>query len=155
MNYTFFKLLHILSSTVLFGTGIGTAYFMLQAYRSQDVRAIAVVSRHVVMADYIFTTPAVIIQPLTGLFLMHFLHLHFTTRWISLALFLYVLIGACWLPVVWLQVKMSEMAKHAAANQCDLPERFHRYFKRWFLLGWPAFVSVIIIFYLMIYKSPQ
>lgn len=153
MDYNTLKLIHILSSTILFGTGLGIAFFMLQAYRSKNLQAIKVVSKYVVMADYIFTTPAVIIQFITGYLLMLKLGHSFSEQWLKWAIIFYILIGLCWLPVVWIQIKLREIADNAHENYSELPKKFHNYFETWFILGWPAFILVVLIFYLMVFKT--
>jgi uncharacterized membrane protein len=145
---------HILSSTLLFGTGLGTAFHGWMAHRSGDLRAIVVVSRNVVIADWLFTAPAVVVQPITGAWLAWQTGVPFTTGWLALALGLYVVTGACWLPVVWLQIRMHQLATTALRSGGSLPPLYFTYSKRWFMLGWPAFISVIAIFYLMVFK-PQ
>src|SRR5687768_2751113 len=114
MEYLIVKWLHILSSTFLFGTGIGSAFYMLFASLSRDTRAIAVVTKHVVIADWLFTTPTIVLQPLTGFYLMHLAGFPLMTPWILHSLGLYILAGACWLPVVWMQIRMRNMAQQAA-----------------------------------------
>lgn len=151
-TYGLLKLIHILSSTLLFGTGLGTAYYMFCADKSGDLKAIAVVSRHVVTADLIFTTPAIIIQPLSGYFLMRTMGYGWSEAWIVASVGLYVLAGACWLPVVWLQIRMRNLANQAVDDGSSLPPRYRCYMRTWFILGWPAFLAVIIIFFLMIFK---
>jgi len=150
MLYLTIKWLHILSSTVLFGTGAGTAFFMLMANRSGDVRAIAWATRTVVLADWLFTTPAVIFQPLSGIALVYLAHYPLTALWLVAALALYVVAGACWLPVVWLQLRMRALAQAAVAQNAALPDIYHRYFRWWFGLGCLAFPAVIAIFWLMV-----
>lgn len=150
MLYLTIKWLHILSSTVLFGTGVGTAFFMLMAHRSGDVRAIAWATRTVVLADWLFTTPSVIFQPLSGLMLVHLAHYPMTAAWLVAALILYVFAGACWLPVVWLQLRMRDLAAQAETHGAALPDIYHRYFRRWFVLGCLAFPAVVTIFWLMV-----
>ncbi len=152
MQYQFLLWVHILSSTLLFGTGLGTAFHGWMAHRSGDVRAIAVTSRNVVLADWLFTAPAVIIQPLTGGLLAGQAGISFTTDWLALAIGLYFLTGACWLPVVWLQMRMHQLAAAAVRNSSELPLLYFRYARWWFMLGWPAFLAVIAIFYLMVFK---
>ncbi len=146
------RLVHILSAAVLFGTGLGTAYFMWRADRSGDIAAIAVTAGHVVTADYLFTAPAVVIQPLSGFAMAERLGYAFDEAWLLLAIALYVLVGACWLPVVWLQVRVRDLARAARAGGRDLPPEYHRAMRLWFVLGWPAFISVIAIFALMVFK---
>ncbi len=151
MDYLLLKWLHILSSTFLFGTGIGSAFYMLVASLTRDVRAIAVVSRHVVIADWLFTTPAIIIQPVTGFAMLHIAGMSFGSRWVVGSVILYVLAVACWLPVVWMQMRMRDMAMRAAATgDIELPALYWRYFSYWILLGIPAFLSLVIIFWLMV-----
>lgn len=151
MDYLLLKWLHILSSTFLFGTGIGSAFYMLVASLTRDVRAIAVVSRHVVIADWLFTTPAIIIQPVTGFAMLHIAGMSFGSRWVVGSVILYVLAVACWLPVVWMQMRMRYMAMRAAATgDIELPALYWRYFSYWILLGIPAFLSLVIIFWLMV-----
>jgi uncharacterized membrane protein len=152
VQYQFLLWVHILSSTLLFGTGLGTAFHGWMAHCSGDVRAIAVASRNVVIADWLFTTPAVIIQPLTGGLLAWQAGIPFTTGWLALAIGLYFLTGACWLPVVWLQMRMHHLAAAAVRNSSELPLLYFRYARWWFILGWPAFLAVIAIFYLMVFK---
>lgn len=152
MEYLIVKWLHILSSTFLFGTGIGSAFYMLFASLSRDVRAIAVVSRYVVMADWIFTTTTIIIQPLTGIWMIHLAGFSYTSSWIMWSVVLYFFAGACWLPVVWMQIKMRDMAQAAAAAGTALPPLYWRYLRYWVLLGIPAFFALVIVFWLMVSK---
>lgn len=152
MDYITVKWLHILSSTLLFGTGIGSAFYMLVVSLSRDVRAIAVVSRHVVLADWLFTTPTIILQPLTGFYLMHLAGYPLSSRWILWSIVLYFVAGACWLPVVWLQMRMRNFARDAVKSNSELPAIFWRYMTIWVLLGIPAFISLVIVFYLMVAK---
>jgi uncharacterized membrane protein len=146
------KWLHILSSALLFGTGLGTAFHGLRGSISGDLRAIAVTSRSVVVADWVFTTPAVILQPTTGILLVLAQGWPLTTPWLLLSLGLYALAGACWLPVVWLQIRMQRLATAALEAGTELPDAYRRCFHWWFALGWPAFSAVILVFYLMVVK---
>ena len=150
--YGVLTLVHILGATLLFGTGLGTAFFMYRADGSGDVNAIAVVSRNVVLADWLFTAPAVLIQPVTGYLLMRHVGYAWSETWIVTSVALYLLAGACWLPVVWLQIRIRDLAKQAAVEGTSLPPRYRAYMKVWFGLGWPAFIAVIAIFFLMIFK---
>ena len=152
MEFMIVKWLHILSSTFLFGTGIGSAFYMLFTSLSRDVRAIAVVSRHVVLADWIFTSTTIIIQPVTGMYMMHLAGYPWTSKWIMYSICLYFVAGACWLPVVWIQLKMRDMAQVAARDGTDLPALYWRYLKLWVTLGIPAFIALVIIFWLMVAK---
>ncbi|MDE1987175.1 MAG: DUF2269 domain-containing protein [Alphaproteobacteria bacterium] len=150
--YAFALLLHILSATVLFGTGLGTAFQMWMADRSGDVRAIAVVAANVVRADFVFTTPAVIIQPLTGALLIHIAGFDPKAPWLLVVYGLYALTGACWLPVVWIQLRIRDVATEAARSETRLPPVYRRMIRAWFWLGWPAFSAVLVIFWVMIVK---
>jgi uncharacterized membrane protein len=152
MEYVLVKWLHIMSSTILFGTGIGSAFYMLLASLSRDVRATAVVVRHVVLADWLFTTPTIIIQPLTGFYLIHLAGYPLTSRWIVWTIALYLLAGACWLPVVWLQIRMRGFAQDAVKAGTELPPIYWRYLRYWVLLGIPAFLALVVVFYLMVAK---
>lgn len=155
MLYLYLKLSHIMSSTILFGTGLGSAFYMWRANQSNNLQAMYFATKNVVIADTIFTTPAVIIQPISGFGLMYLLHYSINQWWILLAISLYVLTGLCWLPVVWLQYQMYKMLKQAIdSNDTNwtLPKRYYHYYHAWFFLGWPAFIAVVIIFYLMVTK---
>lgn len=152
MTYFTLKWLHIISATFMAGTGFGTAFYMFWANRSKDVRAIAVVTRFVVLADWWFTTPAVIIQPITGFWMASMMGWNFQGGWLNHTLWLYALTGACWLPVVWLQLKMRDMAQTAARNDTPLPARYWRFERGWVLLGIPAFTAVGWIYWLMVNK---
>ena len=153
MTYLIIKWLHILSSTFLFGTGIGSAFYMLFTSLSRDVRAIAVVSRFVVLADWIFTSTTVVLQPLTGLYLIHLAGYPLTSTWIVWSIGLYFAAGACWLPVVWIQMRMRDMAQVAARDGAtSLPEQYWRYLRIWTALGIPAFFALVVVFWLMVAK---
>ena len=153
-TYLLLKTLHVVSSTLLFGTGLGTAFFMFTANRSGDRRAMAVVGRNVVRADLYFTTPAVVVQPLSGLALMqqagHAVSLA-PLNWLGLSLLLYALAGACWLPVLWLQWRMQQLAA-AAPDDPRLPPEYTRLATAWTALGVPAFSALVLVFWLMVAK---
>ena len=146
------KWVHVVSSTVLFGTGAGIAFFFLRAHRTGDVRIMASVGREVVLADMAFTATAVLLQSVTGIALAVMAGYPLSSPWLLLSMVLYVLIGCCWLPVVWLQMRMRDLAIDAEYNGRRLPVLYEIYYRRWFLLGWPAFIGVLIIFYLVVAK---
>jgi uncharacterized membrane protein len=150
--YLALKLLHILGSAVLLGTGLGIAFFMWMANRSRDPAVIAHTAGIVVIADAVFTATAVVVQPVTGFAMAHLLGLTPWHGWIAASLVLYVMIGLCWLPVVWIQIQLRNLAAAAALDSTPLPERYLRLYRAWFWLGWPAFLGVIAIFALMIFK---
>lgn len=152
MTYTALKTLHILSMVLLFGTGLGSAFYKWMADRSGNIAHIAVTNRHVVLADWLFTTPAVIVQPISGLWMVHLLDLPLTTPWIAASFLLYLLAGVCWLPVVWLQIRMQKMAAAAAAHVTPLPESYWRMARCWFWLGVPAFAAMVLVVALMVFK---
>jgi uncharacterized membrane protein len=152
MSYELVKTLHILSMVLLFGTGLGSAFYKWMADRSGDVAHIAITNRHVVLADWIFTTPTVIFQPISGLWMVHMFQLPITTPWIAASLILYCLAGVCWLPVVWLQIRMRTLACAAAAEQTPLPQLYWRYARMWFWLGVPAFFAMVLVVVLMVFK---
>lgn len=151
--YLLAKLAHILSATVLFGTGLGIAFFLFFAHLSRDVATIAGVARLVVTADWIFTGTAGLLQPLTGLLLIHLGGHDPQAGWLLLSYGLYLLAFLCWAPVVWLQLRIRDMAVAALRDGTALPARYHRYLRLWFLLGWPAFIGLLVVFWLMIGKT--
>ena len=152
MDYLLLKYIHIISSTILFGTGIGSAFYMFMANIRGDIEGMRFAVRHVVIADWIFTTPAVIVQLLTGVAMTHMAGMSLAEGWILWALILYVFTGLCWLPVVWIQIKMRGMIRQA--EQGDLPLTPHYWIlnRWWIALGSLAFPAVMVIFYLMIFK---
>ena len=152
MDYFLLKTIHILSSTVLFGTGIGTAFSMWMAYRRGDVAAIAVNARHVVLADWLFSTPAMVIQPLTGFWLLYVMGIDWTVRWVWVSVALYLLAGACWLPVVVIQYRVRTLAEAAHRQGSALPDAYFRLMRGWFMLGWPALFALVAVFWLMVAK---
>ena len=152
MSYLLLKYIHILSATLLFGTGLGTSFHGLIAFRSGDARVIAAVGWSVVLADWLFTIPAVIVQPATGIAMASMAGMPLTGGWIGLAIVLYLLVGVCWLPGVWLQNELRRLAKTSVAAGTPLPEQYFRYLRYWFALGWPASAGMLAIFYLMILK---
>lgn len=151
--YIILKTLHILCSTVLFGTGLGSAYYALRAWRSANVAVIASTFRHLVFADWAFTATAALFQPLSGLGLAHLAGWPLQSPWLVWSLGLYVFAGLCWLPVVWLQIRVHRLAETALAQGTAMPLQARRYMAWWFGLGWPAFLAFIAIFYLMVGKT--
>lgn len=152
MLYLLLKTVHLLSAALLFGTGLGSAFYLWRAHRSGDPAVIAAVSRQVVLADWLFTTPAVILQPLTGFWMMALAGYSLAAPWLWGSLALYLLAGVCWLPVVGLQMRIRKLADAAAAGRAPLPAAYHRAMRLWFVLGWPAFLAVIAVFFLMVFK---
>ena len=152
MIYLSLKYVHLISMVVLFGVGLGTAWYKWMADRTGDVNHIAIINRQVVLADWLFTTPAIIVQPVSGVLLMNILNIPLNTSWLLISLALYALAGACWLPVVWLQYKMRGLSADASANNQDLPEQYWRYAHIWFWLGVPAFTAMLSIVFLMLFK---
>ena len=144
--------LHILGAMVLFGTGLGIAFFMYMADRSGDVALIAGTARIVVIADFVFTATAVVVQPVTGLAMVMLSGHTLDESWIVVSLALFVMIGLLWLPVVWMQNEMRKMAVAARGSGTVLPPRYRQYMRLWFWMGWPAFFGVLVILYLMIEK---
>lgn len=150
MLYFLLKYLHLIGATVLLGTGAGIAFFMLMAHRTREAAAIAAVARIVVIADFLFTATAVVAQPLTGVALAWHVGYSLGEGWIVLSVLLYLFTGAFWLPVVWMQMRMRDLARSAAAKGAPLPRAYHRLFRTWFAFGFPAFAAVLAIFWLMI-----
>ena len=151
-EYVLVKTLHVISSTILFGTGIGSAFYMLMASLHRDAAVAHFVVRRVVLADWLFTTPAVVVQPITGVYLAHLAGFPYSSTWLAVSIALYVVAGACWLPVLWLQMRMRDLAAEAAALGAALPDAYRRYFRAWFALGVPAFLALVVVFYLMVAK---
>ena len=146
------KLVHVLGAAVLFGTGAGIAFFMLVAHRTGKPVVVAAVARMVVRADFLFTATAVALQPVSGVLLAQGKGWRLGESWILASLALYVFVGLCWLPVVAIQIRMARLAGEAAVAGAALPRAYHRLFRIWFALGWPAFAGVLAIFWLMIAK---
>jgi uncharacterized membrane protein len=150
MAYLLLKYVHVIGAAVLLGTGAGIAFFMLMAHFTGKAATIAAVARIVVIADFVFTATAVVLQPLTGIALVWNVGYSLGDGWIVLSIILYVVTGAFWLPVVWMQMRMRVLAENAAAEGQPLPPTYHRLFWTWFAFGFPAFSSVAAIFWLMI-----
>jgi uncharacterized membrane protein len=150
-----YRLLHVLSAAVLFGTGLGIAFFAWFGYRRAlaigQIDGLRTVLQLTVIADACFTAPAVLLQFVSGIVLMRLNGWSLASPWFLTVLGLFVLVGALWLPVVVIQVRMSRAAARAA-SVADLGESFHRQFRLWFVLGVPAFLVVLGIYYLMVAK---
>lgn len=149
-GYLILKFLHVIGAAVLLGTGAGIAFFMLMAHRTGEPATIAATARIVVIADFVFTTSAVIAQPITGVLLARTAGYSLGEGWILLSIALYLLTGAFWLPVVWMQTRMRKLARAAADAEGPLPAAYFRLYRLWFAFGFPAFASVLAIFWLMI-----
>lgn len=150
--YLFIKTLHILSSTILFGTGLGIAFFMVMSVFTADLHEKFYALRITVLADYLFTAPAVVIQPLSGAWLIWQGGYEWTDLWLVWTYILYGIAGLCWLPVVAIQIKLKRILKVCLEIVAPLPPLYHQLFRWWFLLGWPAFIGLIGVFFLMVFK---
>ena len=144
--------LHVIGATVLLGTGAGIAFFMLMAHKTHQPALIAHVAGTVVVADLLFTATAVVAQPLTGFGLAYLIGWPLTEGWLLVSLGLYVSTGLFWLPVVWIQLRMRDLARAAAREGLPLPGQYHRLFRIWFACGIPAFLAVLAIVWLMLAK---
>lgn len=151
-EYLVVKWLHVLSSTLLFGTGIGSAWYLLFASRSGEPRAAAVVLRWVVRADWLFTATTVVFQPASGLYLAHLAQMPLTSPWLLASFWLYGVAVACWLPVVALQIRMRRLAEAVVRTGSPLPPVFFRLLRLWVALGVPAFFALLAVFWLMVAK---
>jgi uncharacterized membrane protein len=149
-TYFILKYLHVMGAAVLFGTGSGIAFFMLMAHLTGDPRVVASTARIVVIADFLFTATAVAAQPITGVLLVREVGYSLSEGWIVASIALYILTGLFWLPVVWIQMRLRDLAAQAVRHGTDLPLAYHRYFWTWFYFGFPAFGAVAVIFWLMI-----
>lgn len=155
MSYYFFlKFVHVIGAAVLLGTGAGIAFFMLLAHRTGNAAVVAAVARIVVIADFVFTAGAVALQPVTGLLLAHAAGYRLNESWIVVSMALYLVAGAFWLPVVWMQTRMRRLAEQAERTAKPLPAAYHDLFRTWFVFGIPAFAAVLGVFWLMIAR-PQ
>lgn len=152
MTYDVLLFLHVIGATVLFGTGAGIAFFMVMSQRSKSPAMIAHVAGIVVISDTVFTATAAVVQPITGYFLMREVGYALTDVWIAASLGLYVFVGIFWLPVVWIQIQLRNMAQVAADQGTALPQRYHRLYRIWFACGFPAFFAVMAILWLMLTK---
>ncbi len=151
LDYQLLKTIHIVSSTLLFGTGLGTFFFMLMANRSNSVEALRVTAQTVVLADWIFTTPAVVIQLITGVLLMNLMGFSFTSVWFIVIILLFCFVGSLWVPVVKIQIELRDIIKTLPEGE-PLPLRFKQLMQKWTYMGYPAFGTVVVIFALMVYK---
>ncbi len=150
-HYLIFKLIHILAAVVVTGTGAGIAFFMFMANRSNNPQAIYVTAQHVILGDWVFTTPAVITQIITGVYLMNMQGYSFSAPWFYWVMGLFAFIGACWIPVLRIQYKLRELAKLSVDAKNVTPE-FKSLMRTWTLLGIPAFIAILGIFWLMVFK---
>lgn len=152
MLYAWIKILHIISASVLFGTGLGTAFYMFYVNRQKNVALIAKATSEVVIADWVFTATSGVIQAVTGFILVYLKGYSLLSFWVLGSILGYVIAGMCWLPVVWLQMQCRDLAFLASANQTSLPAEYKKYFRVWWLLGIPAFIALVGVFYLMVNK---
>ena len=152
MGYFALKLLHVVGASVLLGTGAGIAFFMTMAHLSRNVAVTAGVARIVVIADFVFTATAVAVQPVSGALLVWHVGYSFSDAWVVWSIILYLVAGAFWLPVVFMQMRMRDLADAAVAAGTELPRSYQLLFRWWFAFGFPAFAAVLTIFWLMIAK---
>jgi uncharacterized membrane protein len=152
MAYLIVKWIHIVSSTLLFGTGLGSAFYMFVTSRTEDLRAIAIVVKYVVIADWLFTTPTIFLQPVSGLYMVYQAGFQLTSAWLLWSIALFLLAGAAWLPVVWMQIRMRDMAQDALRRDEPLAARYWQFLRLWIALGIIAFLALVVVFFLMVVK---
>ncbi len=152
MEYLILKWVHILSAILLFGTGLGSAFYKHFTDRTGNVPAIAVTNRLVVWADWLITTPTIIVQPVTGFWMLHLINMPLNLLWVWLSLVLYFVAGACWLPVVVLQIRMRDLAEKSVFLRQPLGSEYFRMARTWFWLGVPAFAAMVAVVWLMVLK---
>src|ERR1700751_3386853 len=146
------KFVHAIGASVLFGTGLGIAFFLSKAHRTGHSGVIAVVARFIVIADFVFIAVAALLQPLSGFALAWAIGLSpLNESWIVASLWVYALVGLCWLPMLFLRMRIRDVAREAAIKSEPLPKRYYRLYRICFWLGWPAFAGVLAIFALMIW----
>ncbi len=150
--YLTVKTLHIISSAILFGTGIGIAFFMWLSFFSNNLTEKLYAAKNTVLADKLFSFPAALIQPLTGFWLIVESGFNWNEYWLLLTYAIYIVAAACWIPVVWIQIQLKEILTKSINNKSELPNHYYKLFKIWFILGWPAFLGLIVVFYLMVTK---
>lgn len=150
MSWELLRLAHVLGAMVLMGTGAGIAFFMVMAQRSRDAALIAHVAGIVVIADTVFTATAAALQPVTGWLLAREAGWSLSDGWLTAAIGLYVVVGAFWLPVVWIQIRLRDLAREAAAREGPPPPAYHRLYRIWFLCGFPAFAAMLALIWLML-----
>lgn len=151
-SYSTIKAVHILSATILFGTGLGTAFFFWRAHAAGNEAGRLIAARTTVLADWVFTTPAVVLQPVTGAWLIAKAGFQWSDLWLAATYGLYPIAAVCWLPVVAIQIRMKRMLEEEAAGGIIDRHLYGRLFRAWFLLGWPAFGGLVIVFFLMVIK---
>lgn len=153
--FAFWKTAHILSAAIIFGTGLGIAFFTWFGYRrairSRDIGPLRSVLRLTVIADACLTAPAIAFQAVSGVVLMNHLGWALVSAWSVAVWALFLLAGACWIPVLHIQARLSRDSNQAASTDA-LPASFHTRFRWWFGLGVPAFAAVIVIYWLMVAK---
>jgi uncharacterized membrane protein len=150
--YDAVRIAHILGAVLLFGTGLGTAFFLLMAYRSCNIDALRVTAHHAVIADWLFTAPAVVLQPITGVLLMELLGRRYDSIWFAVVALLYILAGVCWVPVLFIQYRLRDLARSVPSFEA-LPPAFHRLMRQWIMLGIPAFTAVLLLVFLMVTRA--
>ena len=150
LSYEILRFLHVIGATVLLGTGAGIAFFMVIAHQSRNAALIAHVAGIVVLADMVFTATAAFFQPITGYLLMREVGYGLSDTWVWMSLGLYIFVGMFWLPVVWIQLQMRNLARMAASSDALLPQRYFRLYRIWFACGFPAFFAVLAILWLML-----
>jgi uncharacterized membrane protein len=151
-TYLVLKTVHVISATILFGTGLGIAFYFLMGLRSGDTTAAYFAARTTAIADMLFTLTAGIVQPLSGFAMVHIAGIDPWSRWLVWTYALYALALACWLPVVWIQLKVRDMLGTRMRGEALDEDHLRRYFHTWFVLGWPAFVGLVAVFWLMVAK---
>lgn len=152
MSYEVVKFVHLIGMVLLLGAGGGSAYYKYMTDRYGSLDSIVLMNRHIVLADWLFTTPAVIIQPISGMILASMLQIPLSQLWLKLSILLYLFSVVLWLVAVYLQIKMKKLALQAQQNNSPLPSLYTRYARIWFWIGFPSFLSMMAIVGLMVFR---
>ena len=155
MLYPWIKILHIISASVLFGTGLGTAFYMFYVNQQNNISLIAKATSAVVIADWLFTATSGVVQAITGFVLVYLKGYSLFSLWVAGSILGYLVAGICWVPVVWLQMQCRDLAIQASKDNTSLPEKYYRYYRIWWVLGIPAFIALIGVFYVMANRPTQ
>ncbi len=151
-TYLLVKTVHVITATILFGTGLGIAFFMFRSRFTDSLQEKFFAIRTTVLADYLFTAPAAVLQPATGAWLIWEGGFRWDDGWLTATYALYAIAAACWLPVVWIQIRLKRIVAGCLSLSKPLPDEYHRLFRVWLLLGWPAFMGLVTVFFLMVAK---
>lgn len=157
MDYSYFKLLHIIAVIVFLGNIFTGLFWMKWAVRSKDLKIINHTINGIIRSDKFFTIPGVLIITLFGI--MAAIYGHFPvlgTPWILWSIVSFSLSGLAFtFKVAPLQKKLAKMTSIESAESEFNWSKFQLTYLAWDVWGLIALILPFAALVMMVLKIPR